>query len=136
MEQDKFKFLREDAPWMDAVHAILGEDCKLHYMGCMLSQVGVWVCMLVCACVWRWAAAVLFILNVCVRAVVVICEFVCVRVRMRDCMCCWLPFSAASSFSSAPTRGGSDSCACLLLCASARYPPLPWLLAVAGVCVL
>jgi hypothetical protein len=38
LEDQRFKFLREDAPWMDAVHAILGSDCKLHYMGCMLSQ--------------------------------------------------------------------------------------------------
>jgi len=38
LDLDSFKFLREDAPWMDAVHAILGSDCKLHYMGCMLSQ--------------------------------------------------------------------------------------------------
>ena len=33
LEQDEFKFLRQDAPWMDAVHAVLGSDCKLHYMG-------------------------------------------------------------------------------------------------------
>ena len=33
LAQEEFKFLREDAPWMDAVHAILGSDCKLHYMG-------------------------------------------------------------------------------------------------------
>lgn len=44
LDTEKFKFLREEAPWMDAVHAILGRDCKLHHMGVMLSQPNSQVC--------------------------------------------------------------------------------------------
>jgi len=38
LAQKEYDFLRHKAPWMSAIKAILGEDCKLTVMGCMLSQ--------------------------------------------------------------------------------------------------
>jgi len=40
LDSPDFDFLRGDAPWMEAVRAILGEECRLTVMGCMLSQPG------------------------------------------------------------------------------------------------
>jgi hypothetical protein len=132
LEQDKFKFLREEAPWMDAVHAILGEDCKLHYMGCMLSQVPVWVCMLVCACVCRCATAVLSISNVCFRAVVV------VRIRVRASACLYVlfvVFLCCLFLQERVCARGSYFGTCLLVCACSR-PAAALVPCSAGLCVL